>query len=104
MKPLSIVKIALSILFLVCLADMPYSYFQLVRFLGMAGFVILAYDAYARKSMGWLAFYGFSALLINPFMKVALGRGLWNMIDVVWAVILIGSLFQNPQSFEDEKS
>uniref|UniRef100_UPI00404828ED DUF6804 family protein n=1 Tax=Roseivirga sp. TaxID=1964215 RepID=UPI00404828ED len=31
----NIIKVVLSILFLVCLLDMPYGYFQLVRFIGI---------------------------------------------------------------------
>jgi hypothetical protein len=34
-----------------------------------------------------------SAILINPFVKIALGRTIWNVKDVIWAVILIASIF-----------
>ena len=37
------IKIILAILFFLCLADMPYGYYQFVRFAGLIGFVILAY-------------------------------------------------------------
>lgn len=37
------IKITHSILFVLCLLKMPYGYFQLVRFAGMVGFVLLAY-------------------------------------------------------------
>lgn len=88
-----IIKIALALLFIGCLADMPYGYFQLVRFLGMIGFGILAYSANEKKDniffIVWLA----SAILINPIFKISLGRTIWNVVDVVWAIILLGSLF-----------
>jgi hypothetical protein len=35
------IKITLAILFFLCLADMPYGYYQLVRFAGLLGFVML---------------------------------------------------------------
>ena len=38
-------KIALAALFFLCLLDMPYGYYQLVRFVALAGFAILAYKA-----------------------------------------------------------
>jgi hypothetical protein len=90
----NIIKIVLSILFLVCLLDMPYGYFQLVRFLGMVGFAILAYNNYQKNQtlfVIWLA----SAILINPIFKIALGRGLWNVVDIIWAIVLLASIFFN---------
>ena len=33
------------------------------------------------------------ALLFQPFLKVALGRTIWNVVDVAITVGLIGSLF-----------
>jgi hypothetical protein len=32
-----------------CLADMPYGYFQLVRFIALFGFSVLAYFAYKQQ-------------------------------------------------------
>ena len=43
---LNIVKTGLSVLFLLCLLDWQYGFYQLVRFLGMIGFGILAFDEY----------------------------------------------------------
>ncbi len=39
------IKIVLAILFFICLADMPYGYYQFVRFTGLIGFAVLAYQA-----------------------------------------------------------
>lgn len=89
----SLGKIALAILFLLCLLDMPYGYYQLVRFLGMVGFAVLAYQNY-QKNQTWFLVWLASALLINPFIKVSLGRSLWNVADVVWAILLVWSIFE----------
>ncbi len=88
----TIIKIVLSILFLVCLLDMPYGYFQLVRFLGMVGFAILAYNTY-QKNQTWFVIWLASAILINPIFKISLGREIWNIVDVIWAILLIASIF-----------
>jgi len=90
MKQVSIIKIGLAILFVICLTDMPYGYFQLVRFIGVIGFLYLAFNEHQRKN--WKMFYIISAILINPIFKISLGRGLWNIIDVAWSVILIGTI------------
>ena len=91
---MKIIKIGLSILFLGCLFDMPYSYFQLVRFLGMIGFVILAYNYYP-KNQKWFILWTSSSILINPFIKIALGREIWNILDVSFAIVLTYSAFKN---------
>lgn len=88
----TIIKIVLSILFLVFLLDMPYGYFQLVRFLGMVGFAILAYNTY-QKNQTWFVIWLASAILINPIFKISLGREIWNIVDVIWAILLIASIF-----------
>ena len=78
----TIVKIILSILFLLCLFDMPYGYYQLVRFAGFLGFALLAYMSNKRKQETEVIIYIALALLFQPFIKVALGRIIWNIVDV----------------------
>ncbi len=88
-----IIKIGLAILFFLCLADMPYGYYQLVRFIGLVGFTILAYQANQKNKQTETIIYGVLALLIQPFFKISLGRGLWNVIDVIVGIGLLGSIF-----------
>lgn len=87
------VKIILSILFLMCLFDMPYGYYQLVRFAGLLGFALLAYSSNQRKQEKEVVIYIALALLFQPFIKVALGRTIWNIVDVIVAAGLVISLF-----------
>jgi hypothetical protein len=88
-----IIKIVLAILLLLCLADMPYGYYQFVRFAAMVGFGILAYQSSESENKTFMIVYGALALLFQPFFKIALGRELWNVMDVIVAVGLIVSLF-----------
>ena len=89
------IKIILSILLLACLLKMPYGYYQLVRFLALGGFGFLAYQSYKDKQETQMLIYGSLALLFQPFFKVALGRELWNVVDVVVAIGLIFSILKN---------
>ena len=91
-KILLIIKIVLAILFVGCLFDWSYGYYELVRFLGMVVFGILAYDNY-EKNKTWFVIWLSSAILINPIFKIALGRELWNIVDIIWAILLIVSIF-----------
>lgn len=81
-------KIILLVLFFVCLLNMPYDYYKLLRIFGTLSFLILAYLEWKddKKILSIIWFY--SALLLNPIFQVHLGRFLWNVIDVFWALIL----------------
>jgi len=87
------IKIILSILLFLCLADMPYGYYQFVRFAAMVGFGILAFQSAESENKTFVIVYGALALLFQPFFKIALGRELWNVVDVVVGVGLIVSVF-----------
>ena len=70
---------------------MPYSYYQGVRFAGLLGFALLAYKSYEQKKVEVMIVYIGLAVLFQPFVKVALGKGGWHVVDVVVAVGLIVS-------------
>lgn len=89
-----IIKLFLAILFFICLADMPYGYYEFVRFAGLVGFAILAYLANEEGKKGESVLYGALALLFQPFSKIALGREIWNIVDVVVGIGLILSGFK----------
>lgn len=82
-------KLLMTVLFLCCLLDMSYGYYQIVRFVGMTGFFILAYLDHEKENKILMILWICSAVLINPIFKIALGRTIWNIVDVIWAVILL---------------
>ena len=95
------IKIFLSILLFLCLADMPYGFYQFVRFPAMIGFGILAFQSAESENKSFLIIYGALAILFQPFFKIALGRELWNIVDVIVGVVLIISLFIEKQQKKD---
>lgn len=74
---------------LLCLADMPYGYYELVRFIAMILFSFMAILYYREENMPLTATFAGLALLFQPFVKIALGRTIWNIVDVVVALLLI---------------
>lgn len=82
-------KIILSVLLLLCLVPMPYGYYELVRFIAMVIFGVMAYKYYETKKMNWAVTFGALAVLFQPFIKIALGRMMWNVVDVIVAVLII---------------
>lgn len=91
-------KVVLSILLFVCLLDMPYGYFQLVRIFALVGFGYLAYEAKKNGFEKEMFVYGGLALLFQPFLKIPLGREIWNIVDVIVGIGLLITVFSNKQS------
>lgn len=88
------IKIFLALLLFLCLANMPYGYYQFVRFAALIGFSILAYQAHEQEKKTEMIIYGALALLFQPFFKIYLGRELWNVVDVLVGVGLLISAFK----------
>lgn len=88
-----LIKIGLAMLFFLCLLKMPYGYYELVRFLALVGFAVLAYQANQENNTTVTVIYGALALLFQPFFKIALGRDFWNIVDVVVGIGLLITLF-----------
>ena len=93
----NIIKFVLATLFFLCLADMPYGYYQFIRFAGLVGFAILAYQAHEEGIQTEMIIYSGLALLFQPFFKIALGRVIWNVVDVVVGIGLLISTFMKPK-------
>ena len=88
------IKIILAILLLLCLFHFPYGYYQFVRIAATIGFVLLAYDAYEKGSKIQTIVYIGLAILFQPLIKVALGRTIWNIVDVIVTIMLLVSLLK----------
>jgi hypothetical protein len=87
-------KIGLAAALLICLADMPYGYYQLVRFLAMIGFAYFAYSNYEKGNISMAFLCGLLALLFQPLLKISLGREIWNMVDVIVGIGILVSVFK----------
>lgn len=87
---MKILSIILAILLFLCLADMHYGYYQFVRFAAAAFF---AYAAFTENESGrkeLVLVFIVLAVLFQPFFKISLGRTLWNIVDVVVGLGLLG--------------
>ena len=93
----NIIKLFLIILMLISLFRLTYGYYQLIRYIALVGFAILAYYEYERKNVPMAIVYIGLVLLFQPVVKVPLGRQIWNIVDVVVAVWLVVSVFVQKQ-------
>lgn len=90
-------KIGLTILLFLCLVDMKYGYYQLVRFIATFIFFYLAFivNTSDKRNTLLLATYIALAILFQPFIKIALGRTIWNIVDIVVGIFLVITIFYN---------
>jgi len=84
-----IIYIIMAVLLLLCLLDMPYGFYQLVRFLALVSFGLLAYDAHLSDNSFHFIVNLALAVLFQPLLKISFGRDFWNIIDIVVAIWLI---------------
>ena len=81
--------LVIAAMMLLCLAPMPYGYFQLVRLLATIAFGFMSFRFYQERKEALFYTFGALALLFQPLYKIALGRTIWNIIDVIVAIGLI---------------
>ena len=96
-----ILKIGLALLLFICLFDMPYGYYQFVRVAATLVFVLFAIQSYNLKSNAMILIYVILAILFQPFEKIALGREVWNVLDVIVGVGLLLSVGQDTGSVNE---
>lgn len=90
-------NIILIVLLLLCLLHMPYGYYEFIRFVAAVGFAVFAYDYYEKQQKALVVTFGALALLFQPFVKIALGRVMWNVVDVVVAIGLMVLLIKEKE-------
>jgi hypothetical protein len=91
----AILRLALAAILFLCLAEMPYAYYQMVRLICTLGFGFLAYDSFRRQDKYKPFVYVLLILLFQPFEKIALGRELWNIADGMIGLWLLFTVYQD---------
>ena len=74
-------KLFMAAMLLLCLLQMPYGFYTLLRLVAMMAFAVMAVQYYHAKRDALTVLFGAMALLFQPFAKVALGRSVWNIVE-----------------------
>lgn len=96
MEKLKIAKqpliVSIIMLFLAIPPMWPYGYYMLLRLVvcGVSIYVLAKAKEIKNDNLMWGM--GFIAVLFNPLIPVALGKGLWAVIDIVVAIIFLNLL------------
>ena len=100
-KKLVAISFIFALLLLYCWnKSLPYLYFQFIRIVGMVVFSLLAYYNLKQQKLAFAIIFAISVLIINPFIKISLGRFYWNITDTIWAILII---FNGIQSINNNK-
>lgn len=91
----------LIVMLLLCLAPMPYGYYEIVRVVAMVLFGAMAYGYHEARKDGLMMTFGVLAVLFQPFFKIALGRTMWNIVDVAVAALLIVIMLKERKEKEE---
>ena len=92
LTPKEIVSIVLAFTLLICLFPLPYGFFVLIRLVSTIVFGYLAYDFYQRGETAKCIVAALIVLLFQPFAKISFEREIWNVIDIIVALLLFGNV------------
>ena len=92
MKQFTIVRLAAALMLLWALADNPYAYYQILRWVVCGVTAYSAFLALEAKKDQWAWIFGITAILFNPIAPIHLEREIWSVIDITTAALLLISL------------
>jgi hypothetical protein len=71
----------------IAIAQMPYGYYQLLRWFICGVGAYGAYLSYEQKKMKWAWILGIIALVFNPLLKFYFTKETWVIIDLVAGIL-----------------
>ena len=92
LTPKEIACLVLALVLLICLLPLPYGFFVFVRLIATVVFGYLTYDFYQRGETVKCVVVALLMLLFQPIAKVTFEREIWNVIDVIVALLLFGNV------------
>jgi len=97
MKKVNIFLIIGAIALFIAIADLPYGYYQLLRWVVCGIGAYSAYLAYGQKKKVWMWTFGVIALIFNPIFKFYFDKATWQGINVVAGIVYMVGAFRVKQ-------
>lgn len=92
-------RIIAALLLFIAVADHPYSYYQILRWVVCGVSAYSAFGAYQEKKKVWAWIFGIITILFNPIAPIHFQRETWAILDVVTGCVMAISLWLfRPQS------
>ena len=71
----------------IAIANLPYGYYQLLKWFICGVGAYGAYLSYEAKKMSWAWSLGIIALIFNPLVPFHFAKEFWKMLDLIVGVI-----------------
>ena len=84
------------VLVLAAVFDWAYGYYNLLRIVVSICSGYLAWFAASSNRVPWAVTFGILVLVFNPLLPIYLTRGIWQVVDIATAGIMIVSVFVFP--------
>ncbi len=91
-RPHLIPGLIAAVMLLLALVQLPYGYYQLLRWVVCGVSIFLAYTAYDWKKTWATWLFVVIALLFNPLIPIYLSRELWQLIDMVSSILFFAAI------------
>ena len=91
-QPHLVPAIVAALMLLVALAQWPYGYYQILRWVVCATAVFVVWCSYSWNKYWAIWFFALVAVLFNPLVPVHLSRQVWRPIDIVSALAFLVSI------------
>ncbi len=82
-----------AVMLVAALAEWPYAYYRLLRWVTCAAAVFTAYQAWGWKRTWAIWPFALVAILFNPLVPVHLTRQLWQPVDLATASAFLAGAF-----------
>ena len=90
LNPKEIVCIVLALVLLLCLLPLPYGFCVFIRLITTIIVGYCAYDFYRKGDIAKCIVAALIMLLFQPIVKITFEREIWNVIDIIVALLLCG--------------
>ena len=83
------VTLASGLFCLISIADVPYGFYMLLRWVVFVAGGLLALEFYRQGRMGWVWTFGIISLLFNPIAKFAFDKKMWRVFDAAAGICFL---------------
>jgi hypothetical protein len=87
------VLLLVAVLALVAIADMPYDFYQLLRWLIFGVSIALGVEKFRENKTGWVWSLGIIALIFNPFVQFHFEKEIWRIFNICASVTFLSIFF-----------
>ena len=74
---------------MLCVFDLPYGFYSIVRVSTTTISGYFAYNYFTRNKLELAITFTIITLLFQPLVKIALGRDIWVVVDVLVAILFL---------------